>query len=442
MLAHAIDNPAPSTIVLISGDRDFAYALSTLRLRRYRVVLITLPNAHSSLRAQASLCFDWISDVLDPVDPTLSHQLASPRRGKTSLPPAHDKFHSDPKGHNLSKSPFQESHGVEFMDYFQDEMKRRGNSRMSPKHNGNRDFLPPDLEQPKGQPAASYVASSALRNVPESPARVIHSPVAASSHTNLNGSIDRPPAVTAHDSNSSKTIPTPNTSAGSTPMPSGSSTHFNLRGSTSLPNLVQHEVASVTEPVLFESAVRILPAEPGLRGSTPSPQQPGTYSLINAKTQCLLGVNQIDGNNGNLDSLPVHSDIPPPPKSTTPPSASAPSFMQPSSLSNATASFVAQSPVQSANPLPQPTSFPAVPDKFKVLVQCLKSHRSKGSLRPLRSKIALEIALNGTTYRQAGVLKFGQYVAMAEKAGIVELGGSESTAFIALRAPWYNAPLS
>ena len=74
MLSYAIDNQAPSTIVLISGDRDFAYGLAVLRLRRYRVVLITLSDAHPSLRAQASLCFDWISDVLEHVDPTLTHQ--------------------------------------------------------------------------------------------------------------------------------------------------------------------------------------------------------------------------------------------------------------------------------------------------------------------------------------------------------------------------------
>jgi hypothetical protein len=64
MLAYAIDNPAPSTIVLISGDRDFAYALSILRLRRYQVVLITLPTAHPSLTSQASIRFDWLNDIL------------------------------------------------------------------------------------------------------------------------------------------------------------------------------------------------------------------------------------------------------------------------------------------------------------------------------------------------------------------------------------------
>lgn len=46
MLAHALDNPAPSTIVLITGDRDFAYVFSVLKLRRYRTILVTLPNAH------------------------------------------------------------------------------------------------------------------------------------------------------------------------------------------------------------------------------------------------------------------------------------------------------------------------------------------------------------------------------------------------------------
>ena len=66
MLAYAIDNPAPSTVILISGDRDFAYALSVLRLRRYRVILVTLPNAHATLTAQASVCFDWVSEILDP----------------------------------------------------------------------------------------------------------------------------------------------------------------------------------------------------------------------------------------------------------------------------------------------------------------------------------------------------------------------------------------
>jgi len=46
MMAHAIDHPAPGTIMLISGDRDFVYAVSTLRLRRYRVIVIASLQIH------------------------------------------------------------------------------------------------------------------------------------------------------------------------------------------------------------------------------------------------------------------------------------------------------------------------------------------------------------------------------------------------------------
>ncbi|KAJ2927610.1 hypothetical protein H1R20_g9479, partial [Candolleomyces eurysporus] len=65
VLAYAMDNLATnSTIVMISGDRDFAYAISVLCLRKYQVVVMTLPNAHPSLVAQASATFSWLDHVL------------------------------------------------------------------------------------------------------------------------------------------------------------------------------------------------------------------------------------------------------------------------------------------------------------------------------------------------------------------------------------------
>jgi hypothetical protein len=432
MLAYAIDNQAPSTIVLISGDRDFAYGLAMLRLRHYRVVLITLSNAHPSLRAQASLCYDWISDVLEHVDPTLLHQPIPLRHGKTSSPPAHDKFDLGSNGHNPSRYPSQESYdekpsNVEFMNYFQDAKGRKEISRTPLKHDARHDFLPPDLDQSKRQPTVSSLASSTLCNGPETSARVIYSPVASSYHTYLNGSMETPVTMTSRDSNSSK--PTPNMSIGSTPklasygsaMPSRFSALGTLRGSA---NLAQNDVARVPEPVSFESATRILRAEPDLRGSSALSQQ-GAY---NTKPQSALSFGQMndDGDNG---SDAAHSDICPPPNVTLL-----------SSLNNATASPVAQSSVEAASPL-QPPACPRVPYKFRILVRCLKAHRLQGRIRLLRSKIALEIACNGATYRQAGVFKFCQYVAMAAEAGIVELGGSGLVAWIALREPWCNAYL-
>ena len=429
-----MDNGIPSTIVLISGDRDFAYALSILRLRRYRVVLIALSNAHPSLIAQASLCFNWVSDVVEPAHPTLNlfHQSISPRRGKTSLPPAHKKFPLESKGHNPSGYPLHESYDerprsadrIEFMDYFQDAVRRRENSLTPSKHNARHGFLSPDLEQSKRKSAASSVASNTSRSRPEFPTRVIHSPAASSCHTYPSGSIETPSTITSHNSNSSQTKSTSKTSVGSTLefatyeniIPSKYSFH------SGSPILAQNKGGKATEPVSYESTMKTLLPE-----SVPSSQQQDTYSLSNSKIPSLstYRINSYDCDPASLNA-------------TTPRSASAPSSM---SFSDTSLPTVAQSSVEGDNPR-QSTSLPFVPEKFKILVQCLTAQRAKGRLRILRSEIALQIARNGTTYRKAGVLKFSQYVAMAERAGIVELGGQGLVAWIALRDAWYNPLLS
>ena len=64
-MAFIKDNPPPATIILISGDRDFAYLLSTVRWRKYNVVLISNSfMTHESLTVQASVVYDWKSDIL------------------------------------------------------------------------------------------------------------------------------------------------------------------------------------------------------------------------------------------------------------------------------------------------------------------------------------------------------------------------------------------
>ncbi|KAF5324452.1 hypothetical protein D9611_004319 [Ephemerocybe angulata] len=80
MLTHAMDNPAPATIVVISGDRDFAYAMAVLRLRQYDVVLITLSNAHISLTSQASTYYDWALDVLAGANDCEANVPSTPSR--------------------------------------------------------------------------------------------------------------------------------------------------------------------------------------------------------------------------------------------------------------------------------------------------------------------------------------------------------------------------
>jgi len=418
MLAHAIDNAAPSTIVLISGDRDFAYALSILRFRRYRIVLITHSNAHQSLRAQASTSFDWVSEVLEPVGPTLSNQppsgssSPSSRRGKISSPPARDKFYSDPMGHNRHNPPsslFQESYddksanSVEFMSSFEDETTC---TEISSKHDAKRDSLPPYLER---QLAAS---SMALNNGPKGPARVVHSPV-ASCHTYSNGP---------------RNIQTP----------LGTVTACNSIFASRTTQAQLRLLKALQESRLMETSYHldVLCEDPPLNHeSPPLSHQQGSPSPIDA-TQRPSSVDRmaVDDNHPDSPQSPPANVIAKGPAPTPP-------LIPPSSAlsSSATVSPITQS--SSANRR-QPTSSTAVPDKFKILIRCLKTQRSRGCLHPLLCNISPEIAQNGTTYRQAGVSTLGEYLVMAEKAGIVELGGSELTAWIALKAPWYNARLT
>ena len=69
MMAHAIDNPAPTTMVLISGDRDFIYTVSILSLRRYRVVLLAPCAVYTGIKAQVNAVYRWPDDFLPKPPP-------------------------------------------------------------------------------------------------------------------------------------------------------------------------------------------------------------------------------------------------------------------------------------------------------------------------------------------------------------------------------------
>lgn len=77
MMAWAIDNPAPATIILISGDRDFVYAVSILSLRQYRIVLLAPRSAHGGLKGQADVVYNWPEDFL-PELPAVALSEATP----------------------------------------------------------------------------------------------------------------------------------------------------------------------------------------------------------------------------------------------------------------------------------------------------------------------------------------------------------------------------
>ncbi|KAK0459536.1 NYN domain-containing protein [Desarmillaria tabescens] len=107
MLAYAFDNPQSSTtIVLITGDRDFAYAVAILRLRQFHVVVISpsVPSPHTSLTAHASMCIDWNKAIMQNIGlETPTSQTVPPDRTKTESPPT--KVESPPTKAEPSPCP-------------------------------------------------------------------------------------------------------------------------------------------------------------------------------------------------------------------------------------------------------------------------------------------------------------------------------------------------
>ncbi|TBU32228.1 NYN domain-containing protein [Dichomitus squalens] len=100
MMAYAIDNPAPATIILISGDRDFVYAVSILALRQYRVVLLAPRVAYSNLRAQANVVYNWPEDFFPELPPS---KLSNPRGQRSS--DSADDSHLQKSSNNGSYAP-------------------------------------------------------------------------------------------------------------------------------------------------------------------------------------------------------------------------------------------------------------------------------------------------------------------------------------------------
>ncbi|THH33908.1 hypothetical protein EUX98_g305 [Antrodiella citrinella] len=74
---------------------------------------------------------------------------------------------------------------------------------------------------------------------------------------------------------------------------------------------------------------------------------------------------------------------------------------------------------------------------FLPLVHVLEELRGQGIYQPLRSTVALSIVkLDSRVYQNAKVAKWKPYADLAYKAGVVELGGAEGTAWISLLPEW------
>lgn len=404
MLAHAIDTPVPATIILVSGDRDFAYAVSTLRLRRYRVVVISARETpvHPSLKAHASVFLDWHTDVLlaKIVDENRHFHLWSNDEAR----PLATSFPS--RRYPMSPSP-----------------SSFGRNRFGPGHTkfDTMDHLPHD----------TGVSCGSLGNA-TTPERI---------SKELNNAVYNNrsffPSDTLVDEAQSPTLTLRASSrTGSAPAVMYSSSDF-LPPSTILGSNHDFDSGNVSVPATLPSGPQTQSNAPAY--FLPSPPIKGAQDLTS-------------GNVGHPSTLLPNPSTPfsvQYPRQPLPPAAvpinTSDTLASPSSEDVKPASLIPPSPAVSIDSSKERRtatlqSSKSIPPGFEPLVQRLEIYRSQGVLRPFRSKVAVELTTQANgVYRRVGAERFGQYVDMAVKAGIVELGGREGGAWIALRPEWYCA---
>ncbi|KAJ6546474.1 hypothetical protein DFH09DRAFT_1171138 [Mycena vulgaris] len=308
MLAYAMDHPTPATLILIS----------VLRLRRYQVVVISLPmpGPHISLKSQASVWLDWNADaVAESTAP-----IRSPSSSRAYFGDRDGPF----SGHKL---------------------------------------------EPAAKPFPASNDPRPIHSTPSSPAKPT--------------SLDHPRGSTdIRDQPEVVCVPAPAYSANMPQIPKN-----NAMG-----------VKDITTPVASTSSS--LPQ----RFKAPEESEPTAASPI-----------------ALFSESSISADILRCTHSPGPPAASSAQI------------FRVQTPRSSHHTITLPSSSPT---QF-ALVESLEKQKAKGIPRPLRSTISVDIiGKDKKLYKKAGVEKFSQFVALAEKAKIIELGGREGHAWISLHPDW------
>ncbi|KAF8803543.1 hypothetical protein BYT27DRAFT_7259991 [Phlegmacium glaucopus] len=433
IIAHTWDHPAPRTIVIITGDRDLAYLVATLRLRQYHVALMSPRGTHASVTNQASVNFDWTNiDDSRGGQPTPRVPPSHPPPSPPPLPATSEHF-PYPRTDFLSKTPEFELRGMPTRgrqrphSYEPDVFGGPGGSFPSPKIvNGifglgdgplfarSQSRVPArQVRSDSAPPGVVYSTHSFSR--PSSPtesngfggiassgkgrAFPITEPEDIAPHSPLNPKMPEPRSVsvTGMAEGFFKNIP-PSSAKGFT---SAMSTRSSVTSHDSVFSVIQFPSSSApAEPIYHnddttekgKNPATISPQEPPselpktpaekVSGPNPSPRKEETGKAISTKGSPQVNPTiQPQIHNNPAPIPPSSSKDAPPPKGTI----------------NAQAG-------------------PSVPPKFRILVEILRQHH--GSY--LRSSLPTPLlARDPDVYSKAGLSRYSKYIAAAMKAGLV-----------------------
>jgi hypothetical protein len=409
MIAYAIDNPPPATIVLITAVQGYSYAVSILRLRRYRVVVIAPPG---TTMTQASVQLDWNSEVLhaplEELNPTNRSKPASCQRAD-----------STPYSPSTSRTQYM-ADADDMVDndmYGTYDKHRRGSTSYSTPVNG--------IGDPFKFSSQRYSEPPLGRQTPAA-----YPPTQAKTS---------PPATFQ----SAKSIPPSPPIAYKTPEPVFvTEGHGLFESSTRTPNLPK----------------RFPYSEPESRTGSKQPSFPN-ISPTESSSSSIFQPPSISPSAASKAYEPAKTPppIPPVPKSASdtsmPTVASAPpvtpqvplskpvlgtSAPASSSVPKGTLGPTSQTTEQtnqgsSNNTQPQPTYFVKLAERLQARRQAL------GQPYIPRTDIGSELAKHKSVYAQAGVSTFAAFINLAHTAGVVDVGGSGNDQWVSLRPKWAGA---
>ncbi|KAJ7063106.1 NYN domain-containing protein [Mycena amicta] len=400
MLVHAMDHPR-TTFIVISGDRDFAYPVSILRLRKCEVTVISI-STHGSLTSQASVWLDWNKHVLGltPADSrsgtTSSSSTTSQANLDAATSPTTTQFEQfkSPASYSEAPPPMPLPQAGPAPAYTTD-------SRLEPLTHDDEEELA--TEPPLQEFATHMEFHPPVR--PLSPAVVDHRPDFPVS----------PPSVIRTQS-------------------------LNAPSSSFFPAPPEFPSASLVEeltPKNFPAAV-LLPSPPLASGSAIRI----STSTSSSKSAFEPLIEVLEAHKANGFPRPLRSIIGQELVKSVYERAGTQSFAQYTALAEKKG-LIQTGGAQgfawiSLKPSLQSTTASSamagyIPVIFQPLVDAIMRHRARGVLKPSCSVVGSQIG-GQSVYTAAGVKKFRQYILLAEQAKIVQMGGQQGEEWIALHS--------
>lgn len=441
MFLHAADNPPPVTFLVITGDDDFAYATSMLRLRRYEVVLVC-PKSLGGQHTLASTYVNW-QDVFG-TDLAVVHNLEAQSGVRDALSSGTDDaeapanateqgngslvieqlrdcdsaFRNDAPGSSVERDLGESlSSQVETVSNCRTETLGAAFIGLAPTQ-----ILPQPQHKEEPERCLLHIASNDPSLAPLSHSSLSPAPTPSSPeglHPPLNC---RPSDLAWHAGRQFIDKRTSDETSKLYHLPSEPSSSI----SPSALTITQRLPTGMKAPLSPE-----LDMKPSFSSSAYANPEWTSNKFLQTNLGHALSTFQMSPplSETSLDTVVPISPGPSTPRLSVP-------LSSPSLASVPTATARCPLPLK-ARPL-EPV---VVPTHFALLVAKLQAYRAQGNLKPFRPGLAAEIvSLHNDDMRKAGTSTFTQYAQAAERAGIVELSRPDEGCWIALRPAFYDYP--